>query len=93
MHEIRDAAAGKIQRLASPCLACGKQKIEHNDGHTYALIATEIALPESVDLEFLFKLWKEHRWTELNQIQRFGEQPSPKGRRLLGARMRQYPLR
>ena len=71
MHEIRDAAARKIQRLASPCLACGKQKIEHNDGHTYALIASEIAVPESADLEFFCKPWKEHRWTELNQIQRF----------------------
>jgi hypothetical protein len=66
-----DATANVIRRLASPCPACGKGRLERGDGHEYALIATEVAGGPSVELSRFFKLYTEHEWVELNRIQRF----------------------
>ena len=46
----------KILRFISPCQACGKKLVEHGDGHSYLLLASEIALEESKDLKDFFQL-------------------------------------
>ena len=45
--------------------------VEHGDGHSYALLASEIARKESLDLKHFFHLYKSRNWVDLNQIQRF----------------------
>jgi hypothetical protein len=60
-----------IRRFICPGPACGKEQVEHEDGHRYALVASEIAREKSQDLEHFFDLYKNRNWTNLNQIQRF----------------------
>jgi hypothetical protein len=60
-----------ILRFISPCPACGKEIVEHGDGHSYALLASEIAREESKDLENFLQLYKSRNWADLSQIQRF----------------------
>jgi hypothetical protein len=66
-----DPTDDKILRFISPCLACGKKEVEHGDGHSYALLASEIAREESKDLKDFFQLYKSRNWADLNKIQRF----------------------
>ena len=66
-----DATANEMGRLASPCPACGKAQVQSGDGHEYALIASEVAREQSAELSRFFKLYQEHKWVELNRIQRF----------------------
>lgn len=61
----------KIGCFISPCPACGKKVVEHGDGHSYTLLASEIAREESKDLKDFFQLYKSRSWADLNQIQRF----------------------
>lgn len=61
----------KILRFICPCPACGKEVVERGDGHSYALLASEIAREESQDLKHFFQLYKSRNWVDLNQIQRF----------------------
>jgi hypothetical protein len=66
-----DPTDDKILRFISPCLACGEKVVEHGDGHSYALLAFEIAREESKDLKDFFQLYKSRNWADLNQIKRF----------------------
>jgi hypothetical protein len=68
---LDDTTAQEIQRLASPCPLCGKGRLEHLDGHKYALVASEVARSPSEDLTRFFHLYRRHEWAELNLIQRF----------------------
>lgn len=68
---LNDATGEEIQRLASPCPLCGKERLEHLDGHKYALVASEVARTHSEELTRFFQLYRRHEWAELNLIQRF----------------------
>lgn len=66
-----DPVAEEIRRLASPCPICGKQRLEEDDGHQYALFASEIARDRTGKLQSFFDLYKARRWAELRAIQNF----------------------
>ena len=62
----------KILRFISPCPACGKESVRYKDGHSYALLASEIANEESQhELKRFFELYRSRSWVDLNQIKRF----------------------
>ena len=66
-----NATDDKIHQFIRPCPACGKEEIEHGDGHRYAQFASEIAREESQDLRLFFELYKSRIWANLSQIHRF----------------------
>jgi hypothetical protein len=68
---MNDPVAAEIRKLASPCPICGKKQLTTQDGHQYALLASEIARGPSEELQRFFELYKSHSWPELHAIQNF----------------------
>ena len=71
MPDVIDPTDGNILQFMSPCRACGKEVVKLGDGHSYTLLASEIAREESKDLKHFFQLYDGRRWADLNQIKRF----------------------
>ena len=63
--------ADDIRRFICPCSACGKEQVQHGDGHQYALLASEIAREASAELRHFFQLYKDQNWVGLHQIRKF----------------------
>ncbi len=68
---MSDSTDEKILQFMCPCRACGKEVVKRGDGHSYTLLASEIAHEESQDLKQFFRLYNSRRWADLNQIKRF----------------------
>jgi hypothetical protein len=71
LPDTSDPTDEKILHFICPCRACGKEVVKRGDGHSYALLASEIAREESQDLKRFFELYNSRRWEDLNQIKRF----------------------
>ena len=71
LSDMSDPTDEKILQFLCPCRACGKEVVKRGDGHSYTLLASEIAHEESQDLKQFFQLYNSRRWADLNQIKRF----------------------
>ncbi|MGA8090005.1 MAG: hypothetical protein WCA10_22225 [Terracidiphilus sp.] len=71
LSDMSDSTDEKILQFMCPCRACGKEVVKRGDGHSYTLLASEIAHEESQDLKQFFRLYNSRRWADLNQIKRF----------------------
>jgi hypothetical protein len=69
--EMNDPTDEMILQFMCPCRACGKEVVKRGDGHSYTVLASEVARKESEDLKLFFDLYKGRRWADLNQIKRF----------------------
>jgi hypothetical protein len=63
-----DATEKLIVGLVSSCPACGEQSLV---GHRYGLLATMVAENNPQEIEELLKLFQDHNWDKLAQLNEF----------------------